>query len=100
MRPLGEYAVGRLGIHVDELIALFHGDEIVGRAAVRVGRPLQIHCGGRRQQLPTAARVLHMADHRLPAGQRHMGDESVGAGQEAAPYHLSVLHALPPPLMI
>ena len=99
-RPLREGAVGRLRVHIDEPAALLHRDQVIRRFSVGVGRPLQIYHGLRRQQLPAAPRVLHMAHHRLAALQRRVGDKAVGPRQKPRPHHLSVLHFASRPLLI
>lgn len=88
--PLGKNAVGGLSVHVDEPVALLHGDEVPRRPAGRIGPTLQIDRGPPHQQLPAAACVLHMAHHRL-ALQLYMGDEPVGPLQKVRLPHLSVL---------
>ena len=88
--PLGKNAVGGLSVHVDEPVALLHGDEVPRRPAGRIGSTLQIDRSPRHQQLPAAACVLHMAHHRL-ALQFYMGDEPVGPLQKVRLPHLSVL---------
>ena len=88
--PLGKNAVGGLSVHVDEPVALLHGDEVPRRPAGRIGPTLQIDRGPPHQQLPAAACVLHMAHHRL-ALQFYMGDEPVGPLQKVRLPHLSVL---------
>ena len=98
--PLLKDPIGGLGIHVDQqrfrLTRFFHANQVkVGFPARAAGR-LQIDHRSRRQQLPAAPGILHMAHH-LPAVQRHMGDKTVRAAEKAALPDGLILHGPVPP---
>ena len=79
--PFPKYGVGSGGVHVDETLAFFHGNQVPPRLALRILRLLDIDRGAGDQQLPAAAGVLHMADGIFPI-QLDMGDKAIGPGEE------------------
>ena len=93
--PFPGGSVGGLGVHVDEQIALLDGNQVVLCFAGRVIRLLAPDPCPRGQQLPAAARVLHVDGFRLPI-DFHMGNKAVGPVQKDSGNHIGIKHGMCP----
>ena len=93
--PFPGGSIGGLGVHVDEKGVLLNGDQVELCFPGGVVGALAPDPCPRGQQLPAAARVLHMDDFR-PAVDPDMGDKTVWPVQEDSGNHIGIKHGICP----
>ena len=89
--PFSGGEVGSLGVHIDEPIAFFDGDQIVFGLPVGIVRALTPDLRPGSEQFSASACVLDMADFHLPV-DLHVSDKTVGPVDKNAGHHVFVMH--------
>ena len=89
--PFSGGNIGRLGIHIDEPVTFADGDQIKFGLSVGVAAFLAPDFCPRLQQFPATAGIFNVNNF-FTAADFHMGDESVGPGEEMSRGHVGIMH--------